>query len=140
VLRQVAELVAGDRHPLSVLGSTVVVRPARFALVELDLTIRIGRGADGPAAVRAVAAAVDDYLHPVTGGDDGDGWPLGQAISYQRIIAVAGSAAGVDSVARMLISVSGRAGNQCQDAVIPAHTLPWPGRHTILPLSAGGPS
>ncbi|HLM74823.1 MAG TPA: baseplate J/gp47 family protein [Polyangiaceae bacterium] len=52
----------------------------------------------GVAAIvsQKVAAALTGYYHPVTGGDDGEGWPFGGDVILAKIYAILDEVPGVD--------------------------------------------
>jgi predicted phage baseplate assembly protein len=69
-----------------------------------------------PAAVRVgVEAALATYVHPLTGGDDGSGWPFGGVIRYSKMVQRAFTVPGVDSVPRLVLTVDGDDYPECRD-------------------------
>jgi hypothetical protein len=130
-LAAVARFLAGDRRPVAPLGARVVVRPARFVTVQVEATFRPDDEADRSAVILAATAAVDGYLDPLTGGDDGRGWALGASVPYRRLLSVVAGVPGVASVGRIAVVVGGRPSGRCRDAPLPACTLPWPGHHLM---------
>jgi predicted phage baseplate assembly protein len=131
-LAAVARFLAGDRRPVAPLGARVVVRPARFVTVQVEATFRPDDEADRSAVILAATAAVDGYLDPLTGGDDGRGWALGASVPYRRLLSVVAGVPGVASVGRIAVVVGGRPSGRCRDAPLPACTLPWPGHHLMM--------
>ncbi len=121
-LRAVREAIAAADRPLAPLGSTVVVEAARYVPVELEIAVRLAGTADAPETVRAVVTAANRYLDPVSGGDDGRGWPLGQAIRYRRLFATVAAVTGVDAVVWLTGQVAGRPVPACRYA--PSCTRP----------------
>jgi predicted phage baseplate assembly protein len=138
-LAAVARLLVDVGEPVAPLGARVVVRAARFVPVALEIALRPDEDTDRAALAGAVARAVDAHLDPLTGGDDGRGWPLGQPLGWRRLVSVVAAVPGVASVGRVGMVVAGRPGRACQDAPLPPCTLPWPGHHLILPAEGGRP-
>jgi predicted phage baseplate assembly protein len=137
-LGAVARFLADGRRPLTPLGARVVVRPARFAAVQVEAAFRPAEDRDRSAVVLAVAAAIDGYLDPLTGGEDRRGWAPGASIPYRRLVAVVAGVPGVASVDRVAVVVDGRPSGRCRDAPLPPWTFPWPGHHLVLPLAGPG--
>ena len=72
-----------------------------------------------PATVReAVEAVLAGYLHPLTGGDDGGGWPFGGAIRYSKLVQRVFSVPGVDSVPQLVLTVDDTERPECRDVPI----------------------
>ena len=91
----------------------------------------VDRAADPSDVVRRVAAALDRYLHPLTGGDAGQGWPFGGPIRYvplvQRVLAVGD----VRAVDRLDFLVDGVRVAPCSDRALPPNSLLWPDAHEV---------
>lgn len=67
--------------------------------------------ADDRADLGAVKLAVEDvlkkYLHPLHGGDDGEGWPFGGPIRHSKLMRQVFTAPGVDAVPLLALSIDG---------------------------------
>jgi len=89
---------------------------------------------DRSVAVRAqVLAALETFLHPLTGGRDGRGWPFGRAPQRSDLCAVVQSVPGVDHIRQLSVAPE-IAGMQLHD-----HTLICSGNHQVTlgqPLSS----
>nr|WP_264475074.1 putative baseplate assembly protein [Salinirubrum litoreum] len=105
---RVAERVA-DHAP------TTVVTPDRLivrgpAYVEATVAVRVV-ATPGVESVSAVERAVDDalsaYLHPLSGGESGEGWAFGTLPCPADLFAVAEGVAGVDHVADLTVTFHG---------------------------------
>jgi predicted phage baseplate assembly protein len=81
--------------------------------------------ADLAAVRRAVAARLQDWLHPLTGGDDGDGWPFGGTIYASSLYRVALQVDGVDRIKdnQLLMELDGERQAFCRDVPIDAGEL-----------------
>lgn len=139
-LDAVARMLVDAAAPVTPLGAKVVVRAARFVPVKLEVVLRPDTDADRPALILAVASAIDAYLDPLTGGDDGSGWPPGATVRYQRLVSVVASVARVASIGRIAVTVAGRPSAPCSDVPLPPGAFPWPSHHLIVPADelAGG--
>lgn len=114
-----------------------VVAP-RYVLVEVRAQLVAKDSAD-PAQVRQdVENALATYLHPLTGGDDGLGWPFGGPLRYSKIVQRVFGVNGVDSVPQLVLVVDGEAQPECRDVPIEplaAHALVYSTGHAIEVLS-----
>jgi hypothetical protein len=75
-----------------------------------------------------VTRALDDYLHPLRGGADGQGWPFGGEIRYDGLVRTVMQAAingrpVVRSVRTLDYRVDGRAVVGCSNFAIEPHAL-----------------
>jgi predicted phage baseplate assembly protein len=72
-----------------------------------------------PSTVRvAIEGAIAGWLHPLTGGDDGQGWPFGGALRYSKLVQRVFAAGGVDSVPSLVLTVDGIERPACKDVAI----------------------
>jgi hypothetical protein len=87
---------------------------------------------DASSQVQAAAAAcLSAFLHPVTGGANGDGWPFGRVPHESDLVAVLEALPGVDHVEALTLAV-----DQVQPPPAPGAFLVTSGRHSIT--MAGG--
>lgn len=114
------------------LAARLYVTPAHYQGIEVDVEIAAVTGAD-PVDVQArVEQALYAFLHPVTGGEDGAGWPFGEAVHESMIKKLLFPLPGVQDCVHIAMSpvdpVTGA--HSPAQAVIPL--IP-----TALPLSVG---
>jgi hypothetical protein len=102
----------------------------------IEAQVRLREGIDQGAAVAAVLAKIDGYLHPLTGGDDGAGWPFGGRLRYESLLRRLLSLDNVLAVPRLSMIVDGRRVPPCEDRKIGEHDLLWPSRHLVIPVEA----
>src|SRR5207253_6776593 len=76
-LRAVAD---GLSESLAPAGIEVVAAAPRYHKVRAEVGIVVSATSDEGSVVREVLKALNTYFHPLTGGDDGNGWPFGGAI------------------------------------------------------------
>ena len=114
--------VAGAEYlAVSVIADVVPLRADEVAEVEARLLMRLS-----------------SFLHPLTGGADGQGWCFGQPVYLSQMAALIESAPGVDYA----LSISLRVGDQVFDEVVPVDpcALVASGEHEIkLSLSGSRP-
>lgn len=81
-------------------GTELFVRGPRYRAVRLSADLR-GTG-DAAALRAAMTVALRDFLDPLTGGDDGTGWPFGEpvraAVMLRELQAAAGAGVRVDAM------------------------------------------
>ncbi|WP_018350212.1 putative baseplate assembly protein [Longispora albida] len=107
-----AELPFGDLRPGDVLlsrirdhlearrciGARISVEPPYYQGVTVVAQIQ-AKARTSPDALRTAALeALFSYLHPVTGGPDGTGWPFGRPVQAGEIYAVLQRLPGIDMV------------------------------------------
>lgn len=69
-------------------GSTVRIEPPRYLGVTVMARVATSAGASKDAVVAQCNAAIARFLHPLTGGYEGTGWPLGRSLSVGDIFGV----------------------------------------------------
>lgn len=107
-----------------------VTGPRYVAITTLAAEIRAAEDADLKAVHDACLAALRAYFHPLTGGEDGAGWPFGGDIFRGAVFGVLQGQAGVSRVADLKIALAGGTPDPCLDLLpVPPGTLPH------LPLS-----
>jgi predicted phage baseplate assembly protein len=116
LLRNVCAGLDGVR----LLTTELAVTGPLYVRVALAIDVVVDDGADPSALRDAVTAAVSRWLHPLTGGDAGDGWPFGGAIRYSKLVQRVFTAGGVDSVPRLVLTVEGDERPECRDVDIAA--------------------
>jgi predicted phage baseplate assembly protein len=77
--------------------------------------------------VDAAAASLTKYFHPLTGGEEGTGWPFGGAIYFSRVFQRLLDTPGVARVESVVISIDGADYPVCQDVPIPRGHLLYSG-------------
>jgi hypothetical protein len=90
-----ANVVTAPRH-------AVVTRPS-YVRVSVDAGLVPRRLDLAPAVETAALAALRGFLHPLTGGWDGGGWPFGRLVCHSDLYRLLESVEGVDRVARLTV-------------------------------------
>jgi len=117
-------------------GVEIVTGAPAYHSVRIEAQVRLLEGADQGAAVADLLKALDAWLHPLTGGDDGSGWPFGGTLRYAELLRRLVSRETVVAIPRLSLIVDGRRVPPCADRPIGAHDLLWPAGHLILPVEA----
>lgn len=110
--RRVEEFVAG--HGANVVTApchAVVTRPS-YVRVSVDAAL-VPRSLDqAPAVETAALAALGRFLHPLTGGWDGGGWPFGRLVCHSDLYRLLEEIEGVDRVASMAVTAVDEMGDR----------------------------
>ena len=118
-------------------GVEVVAAAPEFQTVRIEVGILMEEAADAGTAATSVLRALDRYLHPLTGGDDGAGWPFGGAIQYVRLLLLVTAVAGVRATSWLSVVLDGVRQPTCQDVAIRPNALLWPEGHEVAIADPG---
>jgi predicted phage baseplate assembly protein len=130
-LREVSRYLSGQVAPA---GVEVVTAAPRYRRIRAEAAVVTRAGADAGETVVAVAAAIDSYLHPLTGGDDGEGWPFGGTLRYATVLLRLLGLAGVSAISHLNFVVDGLRIAGCTDVPIGEDELFWPEGHQVVVL------
>ena len=115
-------------------GVEVVAAAPEYHHVRVEARVILDPAADVGPTVEQILAALDRYLHPLTGGDDGQGWPFGGPVRHSEVLRRIVAVDGVRAVPRLDLIVDGELNAECADLAIPPHSLVWPGSHQVIPI------
>lgn len=113
-------------------GVEVVAAAPHYHRVRIEVAVVLATGADAGETVRKVSQTLDEYLHPLRGGEDKTGWPFGGALRYQGLVHRLTGIAGVSAVRNINIIADGVRFLACQDFVPAANALLWPDIHQVV--------
>jgi hypothetical protein len=82
-------------------GTRVVVRPPKYASVDLGVALVVRPNTVAQAVVQAARAAATGFFDPLGGGPDAGGWPFGRAVSVYELYRLIEAVPGVDHVDRI---------------------------------------
>lgn len=135
-LRAVTAYLTGQAAPA---GVQVAAAAATFHLVKAEAWLVLDPGYGQADLLGAAGAALDGYLHPLTGGDTGTGWPFGGPLQHAALVRRLLSVPGVLAVPQLTVTLDGVRYPPCTDVPVPPNTLPWPASHLLLPVPGAGP-
>jgi len=118
------------------LTTEVYVVGPRYVEVSVAATVVVQDTADPAQVKQTVEQRLLAYLHPLTGGEDGGGWPFGGPVRYSRLVQRVFSVDGVDNVSGLVVTVGGEAQPECRDTAIDALTLVYSTAHAIEAVTA----
>jgi hypothetical protein len=128
-LRAVATHLASAAAPA---GVDVVVAAPRYQTVQIDAGILIEPGVDSGTTITGVLQALNTYLHPLSGGENGEGWPFGGPIRHVPLLHRISLVAGVHAVPRLNVVLDGIRAPACTDVPILPYALLWPSGHRVF--------
>jgi predicted phage baseplate assembly protein len=92
------EAVAAYLDRRRVIGTRVEVAGPVYVTVTVRATVQVCPDASGAELGDAVRDALDTFFHPLTGGPDGTGWPVGRDVYRSEVLQVIDEVPGVASV------------------------------------------
>jgi hypothetical protein len=122
-------LIRGVRRYLEArcpMGVDLEIRGPDYVRVDAEATLGIAAPELAGAVEGSALQALNDFLHPLTGGRDGDGWPFGRVPERSDFQALLASLPGVDHVVSLKLTATEPSG-----PVEPQARLVRPGRFRI---------
>ena len=92
--------------PLVAAGGVTVEGPV-YTPVGVDVTVLPVRAGDAGPVREAVLAALERFLHPLSGGPDGRGWDLGRAVHLSDAARALEAVPGVDALRDLVLTRDG---------------------------------
>jgi predicted phage baseplate assembly protein len=133
-LRAVAQYLSESVAPA---GVEVVAAAPFYHRVRAELGVVIDPAADQGETVRRLVAALDGYIHPITGGEDGDGWPFGGTLRYSPLLRrLVTGVEGIRAITRLTLVVDGARLAACTDFEPRPQALLWPTPHEVVPVES----
>jgi predicted phage baseplate assembly protein len=122
----------GPRRPVTT--EVHVVGPT-YLKVAVRARLNLTPSADAAAAVTAASASLDAFFHPLTGGADGGGWPVGRDAYRSEVLALLQAIDGVHHVDQLELLVGPDRAPTCDNAAVCPTDLIDAGPHelTIAP-------
>ncbi|SNY37838.1 baseplate J/gp47 family protein [Paractinoplanes atraurantiacus] len=117
--------VAARLEVARLLTAEVFVQAPSYRAVKLRVDVS-GRPADRARVSALAGAALHRYLDPLAGGDDGTGWPFGEALRPSALLQAVQQALGdLADVAAVAIGLDGaEPAETCRDVALKAGDLP----------------
>lgn len=118
------------------LGVRVVAAAPDYHAVRVEGWVVLAADADTSQVLRAATDALVGYLHPLTGGNDGAGWPFGGPLRNVTLLRRLLAVPGVGAVSELTLVVDGVRLPPCSDRWLPPGALLWPERPLLVPVPA----
>jgi predicted phage baseplate assembly protein len=120
------------------IGVEIVAAAPRFHHVSVRATLAVSAGVDTGEVVQKTLNTLDNYLHPLKGGEDGTGWSFGGPILHNALVRrLLQSVSGLRAVSSLNLIVDGLTLPACADFQTAAHALLWPETHEVVPVVEG---
>lgn len=113
------------------LTAEVYVIPPTYQRVEIQGEVVAEESADLAEVHDSIESALLTYFHPLTGGEDGNGWPFGGTIHFSRVYQRVMSLPGVHSLQNLTIVVDGQPAPNCTDVPLAPEALAYSTRHEV---------
>lgn len=143
-LRETVRDAVADRAPATLVADPeqLVVRGPSYVAVSLEIELVADGSATLSTVEDAVGSAVAEFLHPLSGGEDGDGWSFGTLPCQSACYALVEGVDGVDHVVDLTMTfradgppVTVREGEPVPD--VTSDALVHSGDHEITARTAG---
>ena len=122
--------VASYLQPKRVIGTRVMVMGPDYLEIAVQATVKSFAGVSRTNLQRQIVAALNNFLHPLTGGPQGTGWPLGRDLYRSEVMQLIDQVVGVDNVVSLALVV-GNCGPQCGNVCLGPTSLIAAGGHVI---------
>jgi len=90
-----------DRRRL--ITTRLFVRGPEYVTTDIDIRVTAQPGASSQRLKAAIDSRIREFHHPLEGGDQGSGWPLGRSIYRSELFQLVESVEGVDHVRQIVI-------------------------------------
>jgi hypothetical protein len=135
-LRRTVEQYLLARAPVTLSGlDRIFIGPPSYVVVSVDATVFATSLDAVGTAEQAVRDTLKTFLHPLTGGPDGQGWDFGRALAASDLYSVLEDIATVDHIETITLTFDGQTSTE-RVAVGPNQLLAG-GEHTIR-MNFGG--
>ncbi|MEP6732184.1 MAG: putative baseplate assembly protein [bacterium] len=105
-LRQQVQRSLAQRAPAAIAKHIAVIPPTYLAVGVQAVLAPVDASAAGPV-LASVTTALRSFLHPLTGGPDGEGWPFGRDVFISDVASMLESITGVDYVETLTLLLNG---------------------------------
>jgi len=111
-------------------GEIHVIGP-HYTTVAVSARLQARQETDRRALVRQARGALEAFFHPLRGGPEGRGWPVGRAVYRSELLALLNDLEGVLYVDELNWSVDGQPASRCGNIDLCPHSLVASGIHEI---------
>ncbi len=122
-------------------GVDVVVAAPVYHYVQAEIAVVADQSAVAATVYQGVLTTLINYLHPITGGADGTGWPFGAPLLYTPLILfLVSNVPGLVAIPSLTLVIDGQRLTPCTDFSIGEDSLFWSLKHEIVPSGEEGGS
>ena len=134
-------LVANVQRSLErrrLLASEIHVVGPHYTTVAVNARLAARPEVDRRALMRQAHGALERFFHPLHGGPEGHGWPIGRSVYRSELLALLNGLDGVLYVEDMTWHVDGKEASRCGNITICRHGLVASGKHMITIKEGSG--
>ena len=124
------------QRSLPTLATRIDVIGPRYVSVDVSAEVVPRRMAEAKTVEKRVFDQLTAFLHPLSGGPDGNGWEFGRDIYLSEIAAVVQATEGVDRVRSLIVRKTGDVVPSANQIAIGGNDLPAAGNLTVLATEA----
>jgi predicted phage baseplate assembly protein len=132
---QLVETITSRLEECRVIGARVLVGRPSYEGVTVVASVTPATGVNPDRLKADTTRALYEYLHPLIGGPDGDGWPFGRPVSVGEVYSILQKVTGVDVVEGIelyrAIAETGERKEQVQRLELGTHTLIFSVDHQV---------
>ena len=133
--REMLSAVASYLDMRRTIGARVMVEPPAYQGVTVVAQLRARPWADATRLQKTAIDALYGYLHPISGGMDGKGWPFGRPVHMGEIYALLQGLAGIEMVEDVRLfaanPITGEHGPAAQRVEVATNALVFSYRHQV---------
>ena len=96
--RELTEQVQTHLDDRRLLTTVLAVSEPEYIWVSLEVDVKVQQGFDTEIVRRAVEDRLYEFIHPISGGVDGEGWPFGRSLFASELYSQIQPIAGVEYV------------------------------------------
>lgn len=122
--------VAAYLKPRRVIGTRVEVVGPDYVEATVRVKVKAFPGVAKTNLQQKIVDALNKFLHPLTGGPDGTGWPMGRDLYRSEIMQLIDQVVGVDNVIRLELIPDG-CDPQCGNICLGPTSLITSGNHVV---------
>jgi predicted phage baseplate assembly protein len=121
-----------------VLTSEIHVVGPHYSTVSIRAHLQIRPEVDRRALISEAQRALDRWFHPLKGGPDGQGWPIGRAVYRAELLALLNDLQGVLYVEDLTWRLDDQPASRCGNITICPHGLIASGLHEMTVNEGSG--
>lgn len=124
-------------------GIQIVAASPRYRVIRAEVGFIAAKDSDIGVTARQIEATLAQYLHPISGGNSGSGWPFGGTLVYPDLVNVLITPSDSNpnaprAVTRIRFFVDGIPQPACQDIRLAQDELFWSDNHLAIPTDLEG--
>jgi predicted phage baseplate assembly protein len=113
------------------LTTEVFVVAPTYRLVQVRTEVVVEDGFDLGQVQQEVEETLLAYLHPLTGGREGNGWPFGENVNFSEVYQHIFTVPGLRRIERLTIALDGEEAELCTNVTIPEGELVYSVAHDV---------